>query len=503
MIRPALLSLALCASPLDAAQTYGLVIGIDEYDLVTDLQGAVNDARDIADALQSLNADVMLLLNAEATREAVLTSWQAILDKAAPGDTLIVTYAGHGSNEPEHTPGNEEDGLDENFLLAGFAPYGKAAGERIRDDEIADLIAQRPDIEVIFVADACHSGTVTRNLNPTLGYRYVSPTGIQDDPLPPPPPRPVASDGQDDVALFLAAVNEAQKVPEYLIDGEARGALSFAFAEGLRGHADSNGDQILTKGELETYIRKTVRQVSQGVQLPQASPAGAVDTHLISLPQPPAPPADIRDVPLASLPPITLATDAALPPLNGIVLTAPLRPADMRYDWDSGAVTSMVGDRIATTLDPADLIAIAMKTQAMAAITETATSNLSVRFADGDRTYPADDIVTVSVENRSSPYLTLINVASTGEIAFLYPEPAAGDPTRIPANAPLSLPLRVTAPYGADHIIAIESPDDPGDLRKDLKALSGTTDMTTLWDIIRADTSLATAIFPFFTEGAP
>jgi hypothetical protein len=308
-----LLCAGILAAPVHAAQTYGLVIGIDEYDRVSDLQGAVNDAHDIADALRNLDADVTLLLNGAATRDTVLRSWQDLIDRAEGGDTLIVTYAGHGSNEPEHTAGNEEDGLDENFLLAGFSPYGKAAGERIRDDEIADLIAQRPDINVIFVADACHSGTVTRNLNPTLGYRYVSPTRIENDPLPPPPPRPNGDTAENDVALFLAAVNEAQKVPEFLIDGEARGALSYAFAQALRGDADTNGDNVLTKGEIEEYIRRTVREVSDGSQLPQALPAGAIDEQLLAISQSYFPPADLRDVPFHALESITIATDAPLP----------------------------------------------------------------------------------------------------------------------------------------------------------------------------------------------
>ncbi|MEL6572962.1 MAG: caspase family protein [Pseudomonadota bacterium] len=503
MIRALPLCLALTAAPLQAAETYGLVIGIDAYDHVTDLQGAVNDARDIADALTSIGAEVTLLLDADATRAAVLDSWQATLNKAAPGDTLIVTYAGHGSNEPEHTPGNEVDGRDENFLLAGFAPYGTAAGERIRDDEIADLIAQRPDVSVIFVADACHSGTVTRNLNPTLGYRYVSPTEIDGDPLPPPPPRPSETADQTEVALFLAAVNEAQKVPEYLIDGEPRGALSFAFAEGLRGAADANNDQVLTKGELETHIRKTVRQVSQGVQLPQAAPAGAVNTQLIALPASYTPPQDIRDRPLAALPPISLATAASLPPLPTISPTAPLQPAAARYDASTGQVTSMVGDVIATVDGPEALSPVATKMQVAAAISETATSALSVQFADGDKAYRNGETLTVQIANRTTPHLTLINIASTGEIALLYPLTAAGDPLTVAPTDTLSLPLRVQAPFGSDHIVALESARDPSALRLRLRDLNGSKDMAALWDIIRTDDSLTTAVFPFFTRGAP
>ena len=186
---------AIFASPALAERTFGLVIGIDDYAIVPDLHGAVNDAEDIADALETLGAEVTLLTDANATRAAILGAWETILKDANEGDRLIISYAGHGSNEPESTPGSERDGRDENFLLAGYAPRGEAAGQRIRDDEIANLLARSARLEVIFVADACHSGTVTRNLNPVLGYRYVTPDKVANDPLPPPPPPPMPRTG--------------------------------------------------------------------------------------------------------------------------------------------------------------------------------------------------------------------------------------------------------------------------------------------------------------------
>ena len=496
------LSLAL-TSPAYAAQTFGLVIGIDAYAHVTDLQGAVNDARDIADALETLDADVTLLLDGAASRAAVLSAWQNIYSRAAPGDTVIVTYAGHGSNEPEHTPGNEADGLDENFLLAGFAPHGAAAGERIRDDEIADLIAQRPDLTMIFVADACHSGTVTRNLNPTLGYRYVTPTPIADDPLPPPPPRPAPADDQDEVALFLAAVNETQKVPEYLIDGTARGALSYAFAEALRGDADADGDLTLTKGELETYVRRTVRDVSQGVQLPQSFPAGAVDEALFTLTGLPSPRPDMRTMAFDALPPIMLASDAALPPIAGLVPAAPAASADARYDTAQGHVTSMVGDRIARISRPEDLVAVIAKMRVANALGQISDPTLSLRFQDGDRTYADGDPVTAMITGRKSPNLTLLNIAASGEIALLYPLPDAGDPPTLPPAVPFALRLRVGAPFGADHVIAVDSQTSPDALRRTLRGLNGTADLPALWDALRSDPVHHIALFPFFSEEAP
>ncbi|MEO0379735.1 MAG: caspase family protein [Pseudomonadota bacterium] len=480
-----------------AERTFGLVIGIDEYTYIPDLHGAVNDARDIADALDSLGADVTLLIDEKATRSAILGAWKDILADATPGDRLIISYAGHGSNEPEHTPGSEEDGRDENFLLAGFAPRGEAAGQRIRDDEIADMLAQSSGLDVIFVADACHAGTVTRDLKPALGYRYVTPQDMSADPLPPPPPPPRGGDTPDQIALFLAAVNETEKVPEVLIDGVARGALSFAFADGLRGAADLDSDGVLTKGELETHVRRTVRQVSDGAQLPQSEPAGQENVSLLELREKRAPkpvPLEIIERPFAALPPITVEPGG----WDGISGTQPARPGALRRD--GAVVYSSIGDRLATLSNSASLQAVTDKHRLIAALNKVARSPATIGFDRGDRVYRDDQTMTISVQRRSTRHLTLINLGADGKISLLYPVAAYGDALETPASRHIALPVRVTAPFGSDHVVAIETDAPAPALIAGITHLEGSQNMPALWDLLRHSQGRI-ALFPFFTEG--
>ncbi len=470
------------AGPASAERIFGLVIGIDDYAYVPKLHGAVNDAEDIADALSGLGAEVTLLLDRDATRAAILGAWDDVLAKADPGDRLIVSYAGHGSNEPEHTAGSEKDGRDENFLLAGFAPRGAAAGERIRDDEIADLLERSRHLDVILVADACHAGTVTRNLNPSLGYRYVTPSGLEADPLPPPPPPPGPAEGQDQVSLFLAAVNETEKVPEVMVDGEARGALSYAFASGLRGAADLDRDGTLTKGELETHVRRTVRVLSDGVQLPQSEPAGQENRSLLELPDlgaPVATPIPLRERPFADLPPLAAGA---------------LRQ-------DGGAVISAVGQLVAEVRNPADIRAVEAKHRLVQTLNEIAEPPLDVRFDRGDRTYVEGDRFSIQVTGRQSRHLTLLNIGSDGTIAYLYPIRDYNDPEEAPANDRIDLPVAVAQPFGADHVIAVETDMYDNALRRDIQALDGKRDIATLWDLLRAS-DVRIGLFPFFTAKA-
>ena len=73
----------------------GLVIGIDDYAPgIGKLQGAVNDARDIQQALAGMGVDdLTVLLDGAATRDRILAEWRGLLERAEPGDTLVLTYA--------------------------------------------------------------------------------------------------------------------------------------------------------------------------------------------------------------------------------------------------------------------------------------------------------------------------------------------------------------------------------------------------------------------------
>ncbi|MEO0361518.1 MAG: caspase family protein, partial [Pseudomonadota bacterium] len=170
-MRAARATAAACAFGLAAAfagesdaAAYAVVVGIDDYAEFSDLEGAVNDARDIAGALRRRGADVVMLTDAAATRSAIVRAMRDQLAKAKAGDVVVFTYAGHGVQLAEALVGDEADGRDESFALHGFAPTGPGAAERLRDNDIAMLLkSAAPGVSVLFVADSCHSGTMTRD----------------------------------------------------------------------------------------------------------------------------------------------------------------------------------------------------------------------------------------------------------------------------------------------------------------------------------------------------
>ncbi|MGF1529650.1 MAG: caspase family protein, partial [Candidatus Competibacterales bacterium] len=170
-----LAAVLLVAPPaLQAAQIHALVIGIDHYQrqqgTLDDLEGAVNDARDIAAALEDLDADVTLLIDESAQRQAIWAAWERMVQRAQAGDTLWVSYAGHGGQLPAR-PGSqppEDDALDEVLFLGGYRAEGPGGDELIVDDEWHRRIAavETQGIDVILVLDSCYSGTGNRDFVP-------------------------------------------------------------------------------------------------------------------------------------------------------------------------------------------------------------------------------------------------------------------------------------------------------------------------------------------------
>lgn len=136
-----------------------LCIGINNYPGTDmDLQGCVNDASDWKATLESRGYTVSTLLDNQATKAAMVAAMQSLIGSAVKGDSLVITYSGHGTYQPD-TDGDEADGLDE-----GLCPYDiQTNGAALVDDEIRAIFsARKPGVRLLLISDSCHSGTVTR-----------------------------------------------------------------------------------------------------------------------------------------------------------------------------------------------------------------------------------------------------------------------------------------------------------------------------------------------------
>lgn len=280
---------ALSISNPDGAAVRALVIGIDDYQHVRKLKGAVADAGDLVSSLKTMGvSDVVELTNAEADRASVLREISALVTRTRNNDLVFLSIAGHGTQEPERVKGSEPDGMENVFLLPGFETTSKGSVERILGSEFNHFIRQLElrGAKVIFVADTCHGGGMVRDIDPRaaeMSFRQVPRYTLLVDEL-----KPVSdSNGPKseldlDHTAFLAAVDRYTKAPEVRIPGidGLRGALSYAVARAVEGSADIDRDGKVTLKELFANVRQVVYQLSDQRQniVTISSPAQAPET---------------------------------------------------------------------------------------------------------------------------------------------------------------------------------------------------------------------------------
>src|SRR6476660_3505565 len=78
-----------------------LLIGIDKYPRLNQLEGCVNDVQLMRSILQENFGfppeNVTLLADDQATRDAILAGFDTLVDQTGRDDIVVVHYAGHGS----------------------------------------------------------------------------------------------------------------------------------------------------------------------------------------------------------------------------------------------------------------------------------------------------------------------------------------------------------------------------------------------------------------------
>jgi hypothetical protein len=116
----------------------------------------VNDAHDWAALLENVYQfdNVRLLLESDATRQAIIDHLAWLLRSTERHDTAVVTFSGHGTWARDEPPLDEQDGRDEAWC---------AWDDNLVDDDLRKLIERLPrDAHLTVVSDSCYAGTVSR-----------------------------------------------------------------------------------------------------------------------------------------------------------------------------------------------------------------------------------------------------------------------------------------------------------------------------------------------------
>lgn len=236
-----------------------LCIGINNYPGThMDLAGCVNDAKDWSAELGARGFAVTQLLDAAATKAAMVQALSAVIGQAARGDSVVITFSGHGTYVPDLN-GDEVDGLDE-----GLCPHDiQTGGGALLDDEIAALFgARKTGVRLVLISDSCHSGTVTRaavdpDVSDDVPRPRFLPMGnwMRPDQLPRGASgRPAATVAVSSGASpFASAMNKG--LSDLLMSGCKEGANNFSYDARIKGRP---------VGAFTYYALKTLKTLPPG-----------------------------------------------------------------------------------------------------------------------------------------------------------------------------------------------------------------------------------------------
>ena len=227
---------------------HAIVIGNNNYNHLTNLENAQNDARAVHELLQSdYRFESELLL--DATREQTFEAFGRLSAKADENDLVLIYYAGHGlstQNGSYWLPVEIKSKEDaENVGLSSF--------------KIAKWVSNIPAKHVLIVADSCYSGA---GIETSGGFRYDIKTL------------------EDSLPFFLRSksrtmLSSGGEAPVMDTDG-ADGDHS-VFAKAFLGLLNENRG-VLHAGAVHDYLVERVKYAAQGVGIRQTPQFGSIES---------------------------------------------------------------------------------------------------------------------------------------------------------------------------------------------------------------------------------
>ena len=227
-----------------------LIIGIEEYENISNANFAKRDAEFFIDYVQGAfgvpQQNIKYFFNSDAERKSKFQIRTWIKKNVRNNTEVYVYFSGHGMAL--------NDG-EELYLLTHDTIAEYIDETALNRNEIFNDIAQYNPQSVTVFLDTCYSGAGRADGEMLLAMaKGLVVVDEQQQRLP------------DNFTLFTAA--SAQESAWSLPEAE-HGTFSYFLMKGMEGNADLNGDKKLTNAELRDYLLDNVGRYAQQQQTPQ------------------------------------------------------------------------------------------------------------------------------------------------------------------------------------------------------------------------------------------
>lgn len=242
---PATIRLIRETTSLELPKLFVVAIGVGDYDdpKLPKLKFTCKDAQDFAKAIASKkglpyeDVQVKVLCDSEASRADIFEAMEWLKQESSPTDVCIFFFAGHGMRD-------EKD----RFY---FMPYGCNTDRLYECFSAADFRNEAEDIhgKLIAFVDACYSGALFE------GGRSAATTHFIEQ----------LKRSKNGILLYASSSSDTKSRED---ESWGNGAFTKALVEALNGAAREEHTEGLSTQELEHFLYKEVRKLTDFKQTP-------------------------------------------------------------------------------------------------------------------------------------------------------------------------------------------------------------------------------------------
>lgn len=245
-------------NPTGYPQGHALLIGVAHYQKISSLPTTIlNDVNDVAATLSSPNycayapANVVTLLDGNATRAAILMGLDELAARAGPNDTACVFFSGHGG--VVGSPGNEDS-----VLATVDSDLADIENTSISSDVLAAALSRIKAIRLLVFIDACHAGgaAISKSLSDGKGHKLKS--GYS--------PNTFAKLAVGSGRALMASCRADEE--SAVFSGARNSVFTTALLAGLRGAADKSASGFIKVFDLFNYVSEEVPKLIPDIQHP-------------------------------------------------------------------------------------------------------------------------------------------------------------------------------------------------------------------------------------------